>query len=119
MAVPPQLSSDELAQVKAYILVIKRKELVDNIDPTRHLSFLRSELVLDERDCDEIKSARSRSRHASAEMFLDILARKGHLGYDAFCNALLDDRTQIFLLRSMTQTLEILKSKVIEDKGSW
>ncbi len=111
-----QLSEQDLAQIKANVLLCKRKELVDNVDPRRHLTYLRSKFVLDERDCDEVKSAQS--RQASTEIFLDILARKGQAGYDGFTNALLYEETQIFLLRSLTNTLELLKAKVSEEKGN-
>lgn len=110
------LSEEDLAKIKACVLLHKRRELVENVDPRNHLTYLRSKLILDERDCDEIKSARS--RQGSAEIFLDILARKGPAGYDEFCKSLLYDETQLFLHTSLTQALSLLRAKVLEDKGN-
>lgn len=108
------LEESDLESIKYNVLVHQRRQLVDNVDPRRFLTYLRSKFVIDERDCDEIRSTRSRS--ASVEVFLDILATKGQQGYDEFCNAILHDQTQVFLLTSMNQTLEILKAKVLEHK---
>ena len=104
-----QLDEKDLNGIKQNVLVHLRQELVDNVDPRRYMTFLRSKYVLDERDCDVIKS--TPSRHASAEKFFDLLAKKGSSGYDEFCNALLYDKTQVFLLTSMNTTLQILKAK--------
>ena len=123
-AVPPtgaatimsvRLEEEDLANIKIHVLILKRNELVENVDPRRYLTFLRSKYVIDERDCDEIKEVRS--RQASAEVFLDILRRKGSTGYDEFCNALAYDKTQVFLLTAMTKTLELLKAKVLDNKA--
>lgn len=111
-----QLDEKDLAVIKQNVLVHLRKELVDNVDPRRYMTFLRSNYVLDERDCDEIKSGPS--RHASAEKFFDLLAKKGPKGYDEFCNALMYDKTQLFLLTSMNTTLQILKDKTKKAKGT-
>lgn len=109
------LTEDDLIKVKRTVLAAARKELVRNVDPSRHFTFLRSRLILDERDCDEMRSATSRI--ASAEMFVDILIRKGASGYDEFCDALLYEKTQLFLLNHLNRTFEVLKSKVKEHKG--
>ena len=112
-----QLEEKDLNEIKQKVLVHLRKELVDNVDPRRYMTFLRSKFVLDERDCDEIKSGPS--RHASAEKFFDLLAKKGPTGYDEFCNALFYDKTQLFLLTSMSTTLQLLKAKTKKAKGSY
>ncbi len=110
------LSDKDLEQIKAGVLECKRRELVEKVDPTRHLSYLRGKFILNERDCDEIKSARS--RQASMEVFLDIIVRKGSVGYDEFCNALIHEQTQIFLLTSLNNALQVLRAKVIQSKGT-
>ena len=109
------LTEDDLIKIKRMVLTATRKELVRYVDPSRHFTFLRSRLVLDERDCDELRS--TTSRVASAEMFVDILIRKGASGYDEFCDALLYEKTQLFLLDRLNRTFEVLKSKVKEHKG--
>ena len=106
------LDEEDLKRIKAQVLVQMRRDLVKNIDARRLLTYLRSTYVLDERDCDEIKS--KPSREACTEVFIDILSRKGPRGYDEFCNAILHDRTQTFLLTGMNKTLEVMKAKVME-----
>lgn len=113
-AAPVLLEESDLESIKYNVLVHLRRQLVENVDPRRFLTFLRSKYVIDERESDEIRSMRSRS--ASAEVFLDILATKGQEGYDEFCQAILHDQTQTFLLTSMNKTLEILKARVLEHK---
>lgn len=108
------LNEEDLKRIKAQVLVQMRRDLVKNIDARRLLTYLRSKYILDERDCDEIKS--KSSREASTEVFIDILSRKGPRGYDEFCSAILHDRTQTFLLTAMNKTLEVMKAKVLELK---
>lgn len=109
------LTEEELVRIKKMVLTAARKEMVRNVDPQRHFTFLRAKLVLDERDCEEISAAKSRI--ASAELFVDILLRKGPNGYDHFCGALMYEKTQLFLLEHLNRTFEILKSKVKTHKG--
>lgn len=109
------VTEEELYKIKRTVLTHCRKNLVSNVDPRRHFTYLRSKLILDERDCDEIKAANSRI--GSAEVFVDILLRKGSSGYDGFCDALLYEKTQLFLLEQLNRTFEVLKSKVKEEKG--
>lgn len=112
-------TEEDLREIKAQVLIYLRAKLVENVDPGRYVTHLRSRFVLDERDCDEIKNTRSRA--ASAEAFLDILGRKGSPAYDEFCKALLKDGTQIFLLEAMNKVLQVLRQKVAEEKikGRW
>lgn len=108
------LLEQELNCIKLHVLELIRTEIVSNVEPRRHFTYLRSKNVLDERDCDEIKAIPSRA--ASAEKFLDVLARKGAKGYDEFCKALIDDQTQTFLLTKMSMMLDVLRAKVLENK---
>ena len=110
-----RVEQHELEMIKKTVLTSSRKLLVDSLDPTSHLSYLRSKFVFDERDAEEINAPASRS--AKAEVFLDKLSRKGPLAYDEFENSLCRDRTQLFLLTHMTTTLELVKHKVREYKG--
>ena len=108
------LNEEDLKRIKAHVLVQMRRDLVKNIDARRLLTYLRSKYILDECDCDEIKS--KPSREASTEVFIDILSRKGPRAYDEFCSAILHDKTQTFLLTAMNKTLEVMKAKVLELK---
>ena len=112
----PILTSEELVNIKHTVLTIQRQEIARNIDPKRFFGHLRSKYVFDESDCDEIRAVPSRI--GSAELFVDTLKRKGGRGYDEFCNALMSDKTQVFLLQRLNQTLELLKAKVLERKKS-
>lgn len=112
-----RIEQEELESIKKSVLTSSRRILVDAIDPANHTSYLRSKFVLSERDAEEINAPSSRS--ARAEVFLDKLSRKGSVAYDEFQNSLCRDRTQLFLLTSMTKTLELLKHKVKEFKGKY
>ena len=109
------LSEKDLEHIKNTVLTLERQEISRNVDPRRFFAHLRAKFVFDERDCDEICACTSRI--ASAELFVDILKRKGAKGYDEFCVALMRDKTQTFLLQNMNKTLELLRSKVLERKG--
>ena len=108
------LVEQELNSIKLAVLDLIRTEIVSNVEPRRHFTYLRSRNVLDERDCDEIKAIPSRA--ASAEKFLDILMKKGSKGYDEFCKALMYDQTQTFLLTKLSMKLDVLRAKVLEHK---
>ena len=110
-----RVEQEELEAIKQTVLTRLRRILVDSVDPANHLSYLRSKFVFTERDAEEISAPPSRS--ARAEVFLDKLSRKGSQGYDEFQNSLCRDRTQMFLLTSMTKTFELLKHKLRDFKG--
>ena len=110
-----RIEQEELDTIKRSVLTSSRRLLVESLDPANHLSYLRSKFVLTERDAEEITAPASRS--ARVEVFLDKLSLKGSEAYDELQNSLCRDRTQLFLLTSMTKTLELLKHKVREFKG--
>jgi hypothetical protein len=114
-AVEVRIEQEELDAIKRSVLTSSRRLLVDSLDPANHLSYLRSKFVMTERDAEEINAPASRS--ARVEVFLDKLSLKGSEAYDEFQNSLCRDRTQLFILTSMTKTLELLKHKVREFKG--
>jgi hypothetical protein len=109
-----RIEQEELDAIKRSVLTSSRRLLVDSLDPANHLSYLRSKFVMTERDAEEINAPASRS--ARVEVFLDKLSLKGSEAYDEFQNSLCRDRTQLFILTSMTKTLELLKHKVREFK---
>lgn len=104
-----QISGDELSELKRYVLEASRKILVENVDAPRFLPYFRSKFVLDQRECDQIKSCSRQSRYDGAEKLLDVLITKGGSGYDQFCAAIMYDRTQMFLLTTLNKRLEILR----------
>ena len=103
------LSEEDMAKIKNKVLEVLRAQLVDHIDPRRFVTYLRAHSVLDQRECDEIKSASGRSRCEGAEKFLDVLATKSSHGYDQFCNAIMKDKTQMFLLTALNKKVELYK----------
>ena len=112
-----RIEKEELDAIKKSVLTSSRRLLVDSIDPANHLSYLRSKFILSEREAEEICSPPSRS--ARAEVLLDKLGLKGSEAYDEFQNSLYRDRTQLFLLSAMTKTLELLKHRVRDFKGTY
>ena len=101
---------EDLAELKRYVLEAMRSTLVKNVDPTKFIPFLRSKFVLDARESAEIKSCCSnKSIFEGAEKLIDVLCTKGANGYDAFCQALFHDRTQVFLLTALNQKLELVR----------
>ena len=104
-----QISGDELSELKRYVLEASRKILVENVDAPRFLPYFRSRFLLDQRECDQIKSCSRQSRYDGAEKLLDVLITKGGAGYDHFCAAIMYDRTQMFLLTTLNKRLELLR----------
>ena len=105
------LSGDELSELKRYVLELSRKILVENVDAPRFLPYFRSRFILDQRECDQIKSCSRQSRYDGAEKLLDALLTKGGAGYDHFCAAIMFDRTQMYLLTALNKKLEMLRER--------
>lgn len=103
------LEDEDLSQLKRCVLDNMRSILVQNVDPTKFLPFLRSKLVLNDRESAEIKSCCSRSVYDGADKLVDVLCTKGARGYDTFCEAIHQDRTQLFLLTGLNKRLELLR----------
>ena len=91
------------------VLTTERQMLVENIDPRRFLTVLQQGRIIGRRESDEIKSACSRSVYEGTEKLLDTLMTKGSPGYIKFCEALLQDRTQLHLLGALNACLERFK----------
>ena len=105
----PSMTGEDLTELKRYVLEASRKLLVENVDAPRFLPYFRSRFVLDQRECDQIKSCSRQSRYDGAEKLLDSLLTKGPHGYDHFCAAIMYDRTQMFLLTALNKRLELLR----------
>ena len=106
---PAQGLEQDLSLLKKYVLDSMRNTLVQNIDPTKFLPFLRSKFVLNDRESAEIKSCCSRSVYDGADKLIDILCTKEARGYDVFCEALHHDQTQLYLLTGLNKRLEYLR----------
>lgn len=101
--------AQDLAGLKCFVLESMRQTLVKNVDPTKFLPFLRSKFVLDGRESDTIKSCCSVSVQDGADKLVDVLCTKGAKGYDTFCDAIIHDKTQVFLLTALNTRLEMAK----------
>lgn len=107
MAIPGV--QEDLAELKCFVLESMRDTLVKNVDPTKFLPFLRSKFVLSGRESDTIKSCCSKSVYDGADKLIDVLCTKGAKGYDVFCDAIVHDKTQVFLLTALNKRLEFVK----------
>ena len=78
-------------------LELFRVDIVQTIDLERQLifSYLRSNSVLDEEDCEMIMSAGA-GRKQKVAKFLDVLARKGSEGYRHFVDSLEKEYPHLF-----------------------
>ncbi|XP_050409827.1 uncharacterized protein LOC126824605 [Patella vulgata] len=63
-------------------------ELLDQIDPDLLIDRLYSEFILDDDDCEEICTLRSKSRREAARKLLNTLRRRGPTAYGGFLTAL-------------------------------
>lgn len=100
---------EDLAELKCFVLETMREILVNNVDPSNFLPFLRSKFVITGRESDTIKSCCSKSVYDGAEKLIDVLCTKGAKGYDVFCDAILHNETQVFLLTELNKRLEMVK----------
>lgn len=103
---------DARLNIKREILEDLREKLVRDLQPENFFSFLRSKRVLDEDDCDEIVIKGTRKK--KAEAFLDLLGKKGHLGFDYFCEAfVVAQKTQPHLFN---QLLDAFEDKIYDNQ---
>ena len=109
-------AEDDLAELKCIVLESMREILVKNVDPTKFLPFLRSRFVLDGRESAIIKSCCSKSVYDGADKLIDVLCTKGAKGFDAFCDAIVHDNTQVFLLTAINKRLELIKHTIREQE---
>lgn len=100
---------DDLAELKCHVLESLREILVKNINPTKFLPYLRSKFVVDAYESDTIKNCCSKSVFEGADKLIDVLCTKGSKGYDEFCQAILHEETQIYLLKALNTRLEHIK----------
>jgi len=76
-----------------------------NLEPRRHYGYLRSASVLSVEDQETIDNPQL-PRSQRAIKLIDIIRTKGPTAYDALCGSLAQDKTQLFLLKELNQSLE-------------
>lgn len=99
-----RLNEDQMISLSRETFDTCRKDLVENLEPRRHFSTLKKCSIMIESECSEIDSATS--RETRADKLVDILKTKGNKGYLALAESLIENKTQIFLLKLLNQTFE-------------
>ncbi|CAH1782889.1 unnamed protein product [Owenia fusiformis] len=99
-----EISEEILHEFKKQVLQEHRQKLCEVIYPRDHYPCLRGSFVLTNDDEERIQSNCTIKAQASA--MLDIIVTKGPGAFDAFCKSLQENRTQIFLLKLLNQSLE-------------
>ncbi|XP_065068148.1 uncharacterized protein LOC135693544 [Rhopilema esculentum] len=91
-------------QLKEEVLKDLRPFLVQNLECQKLFAFLRSREVLDVDDQEEIEAEKIRRRRN--ERLLDIVKSRGSDGFDNFCEAIRQNKTQIFILKAILDSFQ-------------
>lgn len=102
----PQLNEDIMADIKKEAIEHLRPYLCDKLIAERHFDYLRSKMILNKEDTEEIL-CQTTSRKRAGEM-LDRIA-KHPKGLDALIESIRQQRTQDFLIEKITD--EVLRVK--------
>ncbi|XP_033116153.1 uncharacterized protein LOC117116262 [Anneissia japonica] len=81
--------------------------LCDNINPTDHVDFLRSERILDQESVEDIMS--QTTTRQKCRCFLGYIKRRGSSALPLFIRSLLQNRTQVFIVRKLHVSLAKLQ----------
>ena len=85
--------------------------LCQNLTPSDHFPYLRQCRILSLEDTEII--AHEITSVQKSGKFIDILLTKGPCGFDEFCESLRNNRTQLHLLASLNQALELGRSEIL------
>ncbi|XP_024921841.1 B-cell lymphoma/leukemia 10 [Cynoglossus semilaevis] len=107
----PQLSEDEMADIKKEVLITMRHYLCLKIRAERHLDFLRSCRILTRDDAEEISCRTTQSKRTA--MLLDYLAENPR-GLDALIDSIREMRSQSFLITKITDEVQKAKNERLE-----
>ncbi|XP_035027218.1 B-cell lymphoma/leukemia 10 isoform X1 [Hippoglossus stenolepis] len=107
----PQITEDEMAEIKKDVLTRLRHYLCDKIRAERHVDYLRSRRILTRDDAEEI-SCRSTQTKRTA-MLLDHLADNPR-GLDALIDSIRELRSQNFIVTRITDEVQKAKNEKIE-----
>ncbi|XP_077134538.1 B-cell lymphoma/leukemia 10 [Ranitomeya variabilis] len=105
----PQLNEDIMADIKKEAIEHLRPYLCEKLIAERHFDYLRSKMILNKDDAEEIM-CQTTSRKKAGEM-LDRLA-KNPKGLDELIESIRQQRTQDFLIEKITD-------EVLRVKNSW
>uniref|UniRef100_H2TRU6 BCL10 immune signaling adaptor n=2 Tax=Takifugu rubripes TaxID=31033 RepID=H2TRU6_TAKRU len=107
----PQLTEDEMAEIKKDVLTRMRHYLCDKIRAERHLDFLRSRRILTRDDAEEISCRTTQTKRTA--MMLDMLAENPR-GLDALTDSIREMRSQNFIITKITDEVQKAKNEKIE-----
>eukprot|EP00118_Oscarella_pearsei_P022853 m.267595 g.267595 ORF g.267595 m.267595 type:complete len:152 (+) comp40518_c0_seq7:131-586(+) len=111
----PTIDQEEIIRIQKTVLLNLRTSLVRDLDSTRYIAYLRQERIFDEDDDDSVRSPSVRRRQN--EIFLDIIGRRGSKGFEEFCRALLEERTQSFLADRIAIEFDKVKAEHLRERG--
>ncbi|XP_075954394.1 B-cell lymphoma/leukemia 10 [Anarhichas minor] len=107
----PQLTEDEMAEIKKDVLTRMRHYLCDKIRAERHLDYLRSRRILTRDDAEEISCRTTQTKRTA--MLLDLLAENPR-GLDALIDSIRELRSQNFIITKITDEVQKAKNEKIE-----
>ncbi|XP_026229819.1 B-cell lymphoma/leukemia 10 isoform X2 [Anabas testudineus] len=107
----PQLTEDEMAEIKKDVLTRLRHYLCDKIRAERHLDYLRSRRILTRDDAEEIGCRTTQTKRTA--MLLDILAENPR-GLDALIDSIRELRAQNFIITKITDEVQKAKNEKME-----
>ncbi|XP_068594174.1 B-cell lymphoma/leukemia 10 [Cebidichthys violaceus] len=107
----PQLTEDEMAEIKKDVLTRMWHYLCDKIRAERHLDYLRSRRILTRDDAEEISCRTTQTKRTA--MLLDLLAENPR-GLDALVDSIRELRSQNFIITKITDEVQKAKNEKIE-----
>ncbi|XP_031721343.1 B-cell lymphoma/leukemia 10 [Anarrhichthys ocellatus] len=107
----PQLTEDEMAEIKKDVLTRMRHYLCDKIRAERHLDYLRSRRILTRDDAEEISCRTTQTKRTA--MLLDLLAENPR-GLDTLIDSIRELRSQNFIITKITDEVQKAKNEKIE-----
>ncbi|XP_005993918.1 B-cell lymphoma/leukemia 10 [Latimeria chalumnae] len=109
----PQLTEDEMAEIKKEAIERLRPYLCSKITAERHFDYLRAKKILTKEDTEEISYEPS-SRKKTGK-FLDYLAENPK-GLDTLIVSIRREGTQLFIIERLTDAVQQIKNERLEPK---
>ncbi|XP_060686006.1 B-cell lymphoma/leukemia 10 isoform X1 [Hemiscyllium ocellatum] len=112
----PQLTEDEMAEIKKEVLEKLRPYLCEKVIAERHFDYLRAKRILSKEDTEDI-SSQVLNRRKTGKL-LDYLAENPK-GLDTLINSIRREGTQNFLVQRITDEVQKIKNeKLIQKAGN-
>ncbi|XP_060940633.1 B-cell lymphoma/leukemia 10 isoform X2 [Limanda limanda] len=107
----PQITEDEMAEIKKDVLTRLRHYLCEKIRAERHVDYLRSRRILTRDDAEEISCRTTQTKRTA--MLLDHLADNPR-GLDALIDSIRELRSQNFIVTRITDEVQKAKNEKME-----